>query len=166
MRAACCPAANSDLRVSMRNHKDMNMKIIAGRAAIGFCGLLLASAGAGAAPDVQTGLWESYIESEIEGLPMSPPPMTHRNCVKEDDLVPKMETPGQECRVIEHDTSGKTVTWKVQCKQDGMTMTGDGRITYAGESYQGRVIMTMDGGPMGAMKMTQTMTGRRIGDCP
>ncbi|MCA1804467.1 MAG: DUF3617 domain-containing protein [Xanthomonadaceae bacterium] len=141
----------------------MNKRLVC--AGFGLCGLLLASTGA-VAMEVKTGLWESHIETEIEGLPVSPPPMTHRNCVTEEDLVPQMQSPGQECEVLEHSTSGKTVTWRVQCKQDGMTMTGHGKIVYSGERYEGNVVMTMDGGPMGPMKMTQTMTGRRIGDCP
>lgn len=127
--------------------------------------LLSMTVGADAAMDVKAGLWESRIESVIEGLPVSPPPMIHRNCVTEDDLVPQMESPGQECKVLEHKVSGKTVRWQVQCKQDGMTMTGTGRIVYSGDRYEGDVVMTMDGGPMGPMKMTQTMTGHRIGDC-
>ena len=142
------------------------MTTIARQAIAGLCGLLLANAAAAAALDVRTGLWESHIESEIEGLPISPPPMTHQNCVTEDDLVPQLDSPGQECKVLEHDTRGKSVSWKVQCRQDGMTMTGTGKITYSGETYEGSVVMTMDGGPMGPMKMTQTMKGRRIGDCP
>jgi hypothetical protein len=141
------------------------MNKILGRTGAGLCSLLLAGT-VMAAMDVRTGLWESHIESEIEGLPISPPPMTHRNCVTEEDLVPQMESPGQECEVLEHSTSGKTVNWRVQCRQDGMTMTGSGKIVYAGDRYEGNVVMTMDGGPMGPMKMTQTMKGRRIGDCP
>ena len=135
------------------------------QAGAGLCCLLLAGTGA-ASMDVKSGLWESHIESEIEGLPISPPPMIHRNCVTEEDLVPQLESPGQECQVLEHSTSGKTVSWRVQCKQDGMTMTGSGKIVYAGDRYEGNVVMTMDGGPMGPMKMTQSMKGRRIGDCP
>lgn len=137
-----------------------------GLAGAGLLGMLTMTVGATEAVDIKTGLWESRVESVIEGLPMSPPPMTHRNCVTEEDLVPKMESPGQECKVLEHNVSGKTVNWRVQCNQDGMTMTGTGRIDYSGDSYEGDVVMTMDGGPMGSMKMTQTMTGRRIGDCP
>jgi hypothetical protein len=141
------------------------MKIISGLAAVVLPGMLSMAAGATEAMDVQAGLWESRIESVIEGLPISPPPMIHRNCVSEEDLVPKMESPGQECKVLEHRVSGSTVNWQVQCNQDGMTMTGTGKIVYSGDSYEGDVVMTMDGGPMGPMKMTQTMSGQRIGDC-
>jgi hypothetical protein len=141
------------------------MNKIPGLATVGLLVMLPMTAGATAEMDVKSGLWESRIESVIEGLPVSPPPMTHRNCVTEEDLVPQMESPGQECEVLEHEVSGKTVNWRVQCQQDGMTMIGTGRITYSGERYEGDVVMTMDGGPMGPMKMTQTMTGHRVGDC-
>ncbi len=119
-----------------------------------------------AAPDVRVGMWETTIQSVIEGMPMSPPPMTHRGCITEADLVPHMESPGQECKILEHSVSGNSVTWRIQCSHEGMSTSGTGKITYAGDHYEGSVEMNVQGGPMGAMKMTQSMTGRRVGDCP
>ena len=119
-----------------------------------------------AAPDVRVGMWETTVQSVIEGMPMSPPPMTHRACVTEQDLVPHTESPGQECNILEHSVSGNNVNWRIQCSHEGMTTSGTGRITYAGDRYQGTVEMTMQSAQMGSMKMKQTMAGRRIGDCP
>ena len=46
--------------------------------------------------------------------------------------------------------------------QNAMTMTGE--INYTGTSYEGRTRMIgkMDGQPM---DMTQTFSGKRVGDC-
>ena len=57
------------------------------------------------------------------------------------------------------------MTWSVECEQNGMKTVGTGHITYVGDTFTGTIEMNMQGGPGGAMKMTQQMQGRRIGDC-
>lgn len=129
------------------------------------CALTIPMATARGAVDVRTGLWETRVESSVEGMPMAPPPVTHRTCVTGDDLVPDMDAAGQECEVLEHDINGNRVSWRVSCSHEGMTTTGNGLITYSGDRYEGKIEMNMQGGPMGAMKMTQTITGKRVGEC-
>lgn len=123
-----------------------------------------------AAPNVRPGLWETTITSNIPGMPMAPPPVTHQSCITHDDLtqdnlVPRDKKTADQCSRMDHKVEGDTVTWVVECEQQGMKTVGTGRITYVGDTYTGLIEMTMQGGPGGSMKMTQQMQGRRIGDC-
>lgn len=127
--------------------------------------LALSSVGAQAELNMQPGLWESTITTNMPGVPMVPPPVTQRYCITRDDLVPQDPQAARECKRLEHKIQGNTVTWNAECQHEGMTTVGAGRITYAGDTYTGTMDMEMRGGPMGTMKMTQTMKGRRVGDC-
>lgn len=118
-----------------------------------------------AAPNVRPGLWETTVTSNIPGMPMAPPPMTHQSCITKDDLVPRDKKTPDQCSRMDHKIEGDTVTWSVECEQNGMKTVGTGHITYVGDTFTGTIEMNMQGGPGGAMKMTQQMQGRRIGDC-
>lgn len=118
-----------------------------------------------AGPNLQPGLWEMTVTSSMPGMPVAPPPVTNRRCIDESDIIPQAEQPDQRCQDIQHEVDGDTVNWRIRCEQDGMTTVGDGRLTYAGDSYSGSMQLEMQGGPMGSMAMTQTLHGKRIGDC-
>lgn len=117
-----------------------------------------------AGPDVQPGMWETTVTTEMAGMPMSIPPVTTRSCIRESDLVPQTDHPGQECELVEHDVSGNQVSWRIRCNTQGTTMTGHGEITYSGDTYTGRILMNMDQGGQ-SMEMTQSLEGRRVGEC-
>lgn len=129
----------------------------------------LAAAGftltATAAPDVRPGLWETTVKTQVPGMPMAMPSITHRYCLHKKDLVPNTRQPGQHCKLLDHAISGNTVSWRVQCRSQGMSSTGEGKITYAGDTYHGRIVMDMQQGGGQPMKMIQTLQGRRVGDC-
>ncbi len=125
----------------------------------------VATAHAADGPHMRPGLWETTVHMEMPGMPMAMPPMTTRRCVTKEALVPHSQQPGQTCKVLDHDVSGNTVTWHVQCHTNGRTMHGAGKITYAGDSFKGKIDMTMEGGPGGTQHIVQTMTSHRIGKC-
>jgi len=130
------------------------------------CIALLAALPAFAAqPNVHPGQWEATIKTEMPGMPMAIPPVTQRYCLRAEDLVPKTQDPGQECQLLEHTVDGDTVTWRVKCDSQGMKTSGTGKITYAGDTYKGRIDMTMQQGDAPAMSMIQTLEGRRVGEC-
>jgi len=131
-------------------------------------GATLALSGFGAQADLnmQPGLWETTITMHMPGMPMVPPPTTQRTCITREDLVPKDPQSSKDCQRLDHNIEGNTVTWNAECTHDGGTMVGNGKITYAGDTYQGSMEMEMRNGPGGGMTMSQTLTGRRIGDCP
>ena len=126
--------------------------------------LCLAGA-ASAAPDVQPGLWETTVTTEMPGMPMAIPPMTTRSCIQDTDLVPDTRQPGQECELIEHSVEGNRVSWQIRCSSEGTIIIGNGELTYAGDTYTGEVRMNMQQGGQ-SMQMTQSLQGRRIGECP
>jgi len=121
---------------------------------------------AAAQPDMRPGLWETTIRTEMSGMPTPMPPVTNRQCIRAEDVVPRVQGSDQQCRVVDQKTAGNTVSWRIQCDDSEMNMAGRGEITYAGESYRGRIDIETDGGPMGPMTMTQRLEGRRVGDCP
>ncbi|MFU8838900.1 MAG: DUF3617 domain-containing protein [Thiohalomonadaceae bacterium] len=114
---------------------------------------------------IKTGLWESTITTEVEGMPFSPPPITTTDCITKEDLTPSMDMPEQNCDVMEHQVKGSEVSWRLRCSHEGMVTTGQGQIRYSGDSYKGEMTMSIAGGPMGEMKMKQILTGKRLGDC-
>ena len=131
-------------------------------------GFLLAAwygSAAAAGPNMRPGLWETTIKTEMQGMAMPMPTTSYRHCITKEDLVPRTERPGEQCKILKNTISGDTVTWRVSCESQGMKTTGTGRITYKGDTYHGSIEMQMSGGPMGSMKMSQKMQGKRIDNC-
>jgi hypothetical protein len=62
--------------------------------------------------------------------------------------------------VSDYKVTDNKVTWKMACT-GREAMTGEGEMTFAGDSYTGLMKMMM---PQGSMAMT--MSGKRLGDCP
>lgn len=117
-----------------------------------------------AGPNMKPGLWEVTVKMEVPGMPMAIPPMTTQHCITKEDPVPRTQKPSEECEITDQSVSGDTVTWRVRCKSGGMTTVGTGNITYQGDSYRGSIQMQMSEGGRPPMNMTQTLSGKRIGD--
>ena len=117
---------------------------------------------AGSKPNVKPGKWQVTTRMEMPGMQMNMPPMTHIQCITEDDYVPQTSQPGEECKITQTRVSGDTVTWTMHCRGEGGEMKGNGKVTYRGDSFEGKISMSM--APSG-MSMTIHTNGRRIGDC-
>ena len=128
--------------------------------------LALSSFGTQADLNMQPGLWETTITMNMPGMPMVPPPTTQRTCITREDLVPKDPQSAQDCQRLDHNIEGNTVTWNAECEHAAGTTIGSGKITYTGNTYQGSMEMEMRNGQGKVMKMNQTLSGRRVGDCP
>ncbi|UCE90213.1 MAG: DUF3617 domain-containing protein [Pseudomonadota bacterium] len=120
---------------------------------------------ADAAPDVRPGMWETTVKTEMPGMPGAMPPMTHRYCLRKEDLVPKTNQPGQECKMVENKLTGNTMTWRVRCESRGTVSNGTGNITYSGNTYKGTIEIEMSEGGGQPVKMIQHLEGKRVGDC-
>ena len=116
---------------------------------------------AGSTVNLKEGKWEITIKTEMEGMPMSMPEMKHTQCLTKDDFVPQNAQPGQECEITDTKIAGDTATWSMKCNGQGGEMKGTGKITYKGDTFSGEMIINM----AGDMKITNKMTGKRIGDC-
>ena len=117
---------------------------------------------AGSTPNFKEGKWEITTKVEMEGMPMSMPPVKHTQCLNKDNYVPQNAKPGQECEISDTKIAGDTVSWSMKCKGRGGEVNGTGKITYNGDTFSGEMVITM---PAQNMKMTNKITGKRIGDC-
>lgn len=122
---------------------------------------------AAAAPDMKEGQWEVTISSkmDMQGMSMAMPPVTYKQCLTKTDFVPNKKEPGQECEKMSVNVSGNTVTWSIKCKSKEGIMTGSGKITYKGNTYDGVMNMTFPNQGGGEGKMTSNMSGKWIGNC-
>jgi hypothetical protein len=113
-------------------------------------GLCALGQGAQAGPDIHTGLWESTVTTEMQGMPMGRiPPIIRQSCITPEDLVPDTRKTGEKCEMSETQVSGNEVNWRVSCDSEGMQTQGVGRIPYQVDPYQGTIELTMTGSPMG-----------------
>jgi hypothetical protein len=113
---------------------------------------------------MEEGNWEVTMKMEMVGMPFAMPPMTVNQCVTKKDLVPDMSQRDENCIVKDQKVVGDTVSWKMECKGREGTMEGEGRIKYAGKTYDGEMQarMTRSGQPM---TVKYTMQGKHTGAC-
>src|SRR5664279_6088299 len=106
-------------------------------------------------------LWDITMKMEMPGMAM--PARTQRMCLEksagDDSYVPKQEN----CRTVESKRSGNKLIYKMVCEGKN-AMTINGEMTFVEGGYDGRMHMTgkADGQ---AMDMTQTYSGKRVGNC-
>ena len=112
--------------------------------------------------DFQEGRYE--ITSTIKMPGMNPPPTTITRCLTKQAPVPDQSVADPKCKVIDMNTQGNTVTWKVACDEQGQKMRGNGRMVYHGDRFEGTVDnVIMD--PDGNMTVNTTIEGKRVGPC-
>lgn len=109
------------------------------------------------------GKWETTVQMEMGAQKM--PAHTFSRCVTAEEaanaekLIPQGPHQRPDCHIKDVMTTGNTVTWKMSCDKTGMS--GDGKITYAGDSYTGTFHMqTQQRG-----EVTVTYTGKYAGAC-
>lgn len=154
----------------------MNKTSILARACV-VVGVFAGSASADG-PDLKPGKWEFESKSV---MPMSAEPRTRTEtkCItseeaKADPLAAIVEE--ERCKVLSQTRTDDSIIFEIECDGDAkmkMKMRGKGSFTASGDTASGRMDMTMNMPPMpnmppqmaGTMTMTQTWTGKRLGDC-
>ena len=118
-----------------------------------------------AAPNLEEGKWETTAKMEMAGMPFAMPATKHNQCITKKEIFPDSSQKGQDCSMSEQKVSGNTVTWRMRCKDKEGTTEGEGRITYAGKSYEGmmKARMTEKGGDV--MEMNIQYKARHTGPC-
>ncbi len=140
----------------------MDTKLSAVLAGVALFFGLVACAGGG--PDLEEGMWEITTEVNMPGMPMKIPPMVYRQCLTTENVVPKQGPAEQEiCTYSSPKTKGNSVSWSAECKSPGGTTKNEGEITYKGTRFEGTLTMSMTG--VIAMSGTNSISGRRIGEC-
>lgn len=110
--------------------------------------------------NMKEGKWEITSTVEMKGMPAGMmKPQTFTTCLKQTDYVPK-NADQKDCTMKDVNVSGSTVSWEAVCKDS----SGKGTITYAGDTYDGTMEMTMKEGGKD-MNMKMTMKGKHIGPC-
>ena len=112
--------------------------------------------------DFQEGRYE--ITSTIKMPGMTPPPTTITRCLTKQAPLPDQSVADPKCKVVEMNTQANTVTWMVECDEEGQKMKGSGKMVYHGDSFEGttkNVIMDPDGN----MTVNTTIKGKRVGPC-
>ncbi len=118
-----------------------------------------------AEPNMQDGMWEITMKTEMPGMPMEMPPMKFSQCLTKKDFVPQKKERNEDCKMVSTKVVGSTVTWVMQCRMKDGTMDSTGKITYKGGGFDGVIEAVINDARSGKMEMTQHMSGRRIGDC-
>jgi hypothetical protein len=120
-----------------------------------------------AEPNLKDGMWEITTNMEMPGIPAGSMPAQKINqCITKKDSVPQKPEKESECKMISTKVVGDTVFWNMQCRmKDGSKIDSEGTATYKGDKFDGVTNMTMSQPGEKAMKMTQRMSGRRIGEC-
>jgi hypothetical protein len=131
------------------------------RAALAF----LVAAGLVAAPALaqQKGdQWEISVKMDMQGMSM--PQQTVRMCLdkraKEESYLPQSSG---ECKVQDVRRTGNTVKYRMECGGKD-PMVADGEMTWAGDSYSGRMKMKSKSSGE-AFEMSQVFSGRKVGEC-
>lgn len=127
--------------------------------------LLFAVAPALAESPMNPGQWRVVTKTEMPGMSMAIPEVTHTYCLTEEDMVPQGKEPGQDCKTTSYNVSGNKVTWTVICTGDQGKTESSGEITYHGDTFDGTARTTVNMPGQGKMTMKNKMTGKRIGSC-
>lgn len=128
--------------------------------------LTLASSLAGAAPNVVPGLWETTVTVHVEGGSFPMPAIKSRKCINQNDLVPNSVQSNMRCNMSEPEVDGNDVSWKVNCADERGEMTGEAKITYAGDHFEGNMdVLIEEIGGDRSLKMKYVMRGMRMRAC-
>jgi hypothetical protein len=118
-----------------------------------------------AAPALQEGMWETTMETSMEGLPFAIPPtvVKSKQCLTKKDMIPRDENQ-KDCTVTKQKISGNKASWEFVCNQDGSKMTGRGEVSYTGTTSSGTSTTTMDSEGRQMTAITK-FKGKRLGPC-
>jgi len=125
------------------------------------------SAGPSLAADF-SGLWETSVAMEMEGMSFGMPSLTavkSQQCISKDSPVPMNAKEGDDCKKNVK-KSGSRISWTFECtSKSGDVTKGNGEINLSGNTYKGKMKMTIS--PKHGKKMTQSakLEGKRLGDC-
>lgn len=144
------------------------------------CGIVVVLAGPAFAdgPDLTPGKWEFETKS-VMSMGTGPATQKETRCItreeaEADPLAAMVEE--DRCKVLDRTTTADSISFEIECDGDPkmkMKMRGKGTFTASGGSASGKMDMTVNMPAMpnmppqmaGAMTMTQSWTGRRLGEC-
>lgn len=116
--------------------------------------------------NLEEGYWETRVTIGIEGgLPL--PAIKSSKCITRQDPLPNsVESSRMDCRVFDKNIVGNDVSWRIECSDEKGKMDGQGKITYAGDKFRGKmeVLVTQIADDRHA-KLEYVMKGMRVRAC-
>lgn len=120
-------------------------------------------------PNIEPGLWEYETRMTVEAaFPFPEQTDTTTECVTEEDVskadafIDSMDM--EECDIRRQEMRADGANYEMSCTQEGITVAMAMDMKFFGDRSEG-LITTEAETPMGPMKSTIVMTGRRLGDC-
>jgi hypothetical protein len=114
--------------------------------------------------DLNPGKYEITTKVEMKGMAGGMPPRTSTQCITKQEPVPVDSANSQGCKITDMKVKGNTVTYTMECEQQGMKIKTTGEMTYMGDSFEGTSITDM-GPAAGGMKVKTKISGKRVGKC-
>ena len=141
----------------------MFRKILLASLIVSISSMLLFAYNISAKPNIKPGLWKFTVKMTMPGMPYNMPEATSEKCITDADLIPKTDSPNQECKIKNQKISGNTISYSIDCKQEGTTTKGNAKLTYSGKKMQGKMNITVK---PGNTKMVNNISGSYVGACP
>jgi hypothetical protein len=128
---------------------------------------------------MRPGRWEITTRLELLGSPFNSPTSTNVRCVTTEQARTPVDTvwmvtvsrSNPTCKNSNTKTEGNTLTWKEVCS-DGVNhpTTGDGEMVFDGDSFTGKVTLTIPPGTVGSSmpdrpNAIRHYSGKRTGEC-
>ncbi|UCF82465.1 MAG: DUF3617 family protein [Desulfobacteraceae bacterium] len=114
--------------------------------------------------NLKPGKYEITAKVEMPGMSGGMPAQKTTQCLNEQNPVPDSSAGAQGCKITDMKTKGNTVTYTMECNQQGMKIKSTGEITYKVDSFEGTT-KTIMGPAAGGMTVTTVIKGKRIGKC-
>ncbi|MGL6070183.1 DUF3617 domain-containing protein [Craterilacuibacter sp.] len=119
-----------------------------------------------AASVMQPGLWEISTRIQIPGVKIGIPPVLTRQCFTATQLKENGHPLplANGCRIKDHQHSGVTTRWNMQCQLEHGIVDARGEIRYGSASYQGSARFSDNTGGQ-LHTIVHQYTGKRLGAC-
>ena len=116
--------------------------------------------------NLEEGYWETRVTIVIEGgLPL--PAIKSSKCITRQDPLPNsVESSRMDCRVFDKNIIGNDVSWRLECSDEKGKMEGQGKITYAGDKFHGKMeVLVSQVADDRHAKLEYVMKGERVRAC-
>ncbi|WP_168194258.1 DUF3617 family protein [Thermodesulfobacterium sp. TA1] len=114
--------------------------------------------------DLKEGKWEITVSMESSSYPGKLPNQVYTQCITKDEAIPiqgqAMSSSNQNCVYKQKEVKGNSISWIMECKEEGETIVNQGSMVYKGDQFDGRVIVKSKD-----TEFVQTMQGKWVGKC-
>jgi len=92
--------------------------------------------------NLQDGYWDTYVTIRVQGGILPVPAIKSSKCITRDDPIPNSTDSARlNCRILDKQITGNDVSWRLECSDDKGRLVGQGKITYAGKTFDGGMDM-------------------------